>query len=125
MIEPDKTLKWVWAYLLRYGVVTTGDWSYYGCEYEPVEGWNFVSWEYGEEFNKTRAEFINKVIDVGIDWHKTTSPYTENNSFFEDSFATQSSYKLCTLGKLWLKNGEMFKVGSSKDEAATLAKVAK
>lgn len=113
-------LKFVWAYLLTYGIITNGKWCFYGGRWEHVDN-RYLSWE---ESAKQREELLLKVKEIGIDWNKTEVPRTFEESAFRDSFSPAKE-KLATLGTLYLKNGEKFLIGSDDDEAAALAEAAR
>jgi hypothetical protein len=115
----DESVKFAWAYLLEYGKLTNGRWSYYGGRYEEKGGG--CSWD---DWSKERQELKDKVVSIGIDWNKTGVPEVSNESEFMDT-ESPSRDKLATLGTLYLKNGESFKLGSGDNDAAHLAETAK
>lgn len=121
----DKTLKFVWAYLILKGKQTSGKWSYYGSGWDEPEidgrrvciGWN--------EQQKQAKELREKVVSIGIDWSKTTVPEISHESGFQGTFSDTVDHITATLGKLVLKNGETFMLGSTEDEAHVLTETAR
>lgn len=116
----DKTMKFVWAYLILHGTPTSGEWSYYGGSWERI-GNKYLGWD---EMQKEKAELQAKVLKVGIDWSKTTAPEVSTESVFEGTFCS-GGYAQATVGDLVLLNGETIKLGSTENEAAVLAETAR
>ena len=113
-------LKFVWAYLLKYGRVTNGKWCFYGGNWEYLDE-RYPSWG---EAQKQRKELLDKVLKAGIDWNKTKVPEVTERSAFTDTFSDPRE-ELATLGTLYLKNGEKLLIGSDANEAASLAEAAR
>jgi hypothetical protein len=117
--EVDDSVKFAWAYLLSYGKITNGKWNIYGGAWEDENGG--ISWDSHKQDVKNLAD---KAVLIGIDWRRTTVPCVHQESVFQDSFSP-STDRLATIGTLFLLSGEKFLVGSSREEAAHLAKTAK
>jgi hypothetical protein len=115
----DEANKFAWAYLLTYGKLTNGKWCHYAGQYEDVKG----GFSWGDK-SKEMEDLREKVLSVGIYWDKTEVPAVTDESAFNDTESPNSD-KLATLGKLILKNGESFLLGSSHEEAAHLAETAR
>lgn len=119
MSTVDEATKFAWAYLLVFGRLTNGKWSYYGGCWESAEG---VSYENAHEKRKALQELA---ITVGIDWKKSGVPEVSHQNVFLGTFNTESGSELATLGKLVLKNGDTYLLGSDDDQAAHLAETAR
>lgn len=101
----DESLKIVWAYMLENGKLTTGQWSYYGGDWEGISSnWD---WCKDEEANK---KFLAKVKTVGVDWDRTKHPDSEMNSAFTDTFHDSDDVETL-LGTMFLKDGSEYIVG--------------
>lgn len=104
----DISTKYTWAYLLEVGVVTTGDWNYYGGNWDKVDG------EYAEP-QPAMVELLKKIKSVGIDWTKTRPPRSTTERVFDGTFVDASETE-ALIGTLILKDGTQHMVGS-KDSA--------
>lgn len=115
----DDSIKFAWAYLLTYGKITSGEWSFFGS------GWESISNKYGswEREKEQMRELQFDAPTIGIDWSKTTVPEVREESGFNGT-DSDSERCLATIGILYLKDGRKFLVGSSDDDAAHLAKTA-
>lgn len=125
MKEVDESVKFAWAYLLTYGKLTSGEWSYYGSGWEGLEKYKGT---YGKKWEAQYKEFEEvsaKAVSIGVDWDKTEIPEVGTYSGFAGTFAETQDKCLGTLGKLVLKNGEKFLIGSSDDDAAHLVETAR
>lgn len=103
-LDQMDSVKFVWAYLLKEGIVTNGKWSYYGSSWENVgqQDWRNID----RDMNILRSE----VKSIGIDWTKTSNPESSTNNCFDGTFV-ESSKTETLLGTLVLKNGKTYKVG--------------
>jgi hypothetical protein len=117
----DESVKFAWAYLLMYGKLTSGEWSYYGGCWEDAET-RYVPWD---EQKKRMQRIQEKAVSVGIDWDKTGVPAVSEESEFMGTFASCQGECLATLGTLVLKNGETYLIASKDDDAAHLAETAR
>jgi hypothetical protein len=118
----DESVKFAWAYLLTYGKLTSGEWSFYGG------GWEDIYRKLYVESSVVQAELEQikkKAVSVGIDWGRTDIPSVSDKYTFNGTFASHHDKCLATLGKLVLKNGEEFLIGSADDDAAHLAETAR
>jgi hypothetical protein len=113
----DESVKFAWAYLLMHGMVTNGEW----CQHSGFEEVYGSSVGDGKDKLEEARELA---IVIGIDWEKTKVPKVSNESVFNDTFSPNSNC-LATLGKLYLKNGKHYFIGSSDDDAAHLAETAR
>jgi len=96
--------KAVWAYMIQEGKLTNGEWSYYGGAFD--DDFNY-DWRKAEEAEK---KFRERVKTVGVDWDNTTTPESDTQSAFTDSF--HDSAKVETLlGTVYLKDGSKYKIG--------------
>ena len=116
----DESVKFAWAFLLFHGKITNGKWNFYGGSWEATGNRYKDAKEIAEELTKLRE----KVSSVGIDWTATKIPTVKDESVFNGTF-DESSNVLATLGKLVLRNGKTFLIGSSKNEAAHLVETAR
>ncbi len=117
----DEAIKFAWAYLILHGRETSGVWSFYGSGWEHKDN-RYPSWD---EMQTRKAEIQERVLEVGIDFDKSGVPEVTDEHGFLDTFASTCSKHTATLGKLVLKNGETFLLGSDDDDAAALARTAK
>lgn len=121
-MKVDEAIKFAWAYLILHGRETSGEWSYYGGCWEHKKGQSYPSWD---ELQERKAEIQERVLEVGIDFDKSGVPEVTDEHGFLDTFASTCSHHTATLGKLVLKNGETFLLGSDDDDAAALANTAR
>ena len=106
----DESLKFVWAYMLQEGKITTGKWNYYSSDWENSTynaDWRTIE----PKMNKLRAD----VKSIGIDWSKTLPPSSSQESCFNGTFSDSSSVE-ALLGVLVLKDGAEYTVGVSNAE---------
>lgn len=126
--ETDSALKYAWAYLLTYGKLTNGNWSYYGGTWEDIPKLNEVG-AHLYVSSKDRAAELEAVkelaINIGISWDESGVPEVHERSYFLHTFSLRSGECLATLGRLVLLNGQTFLLGSSDDDAAHLAEAAR
>ena len=122
MKEVDESVKFAWAYLLTHGKLTSGTWTTYGG-WEDLEKYRH-NWGTWEKRQKEFEEVASKAVSVGIDWDKTDIPSVSSESEFNDTESPNTDC-LATLGKLVLKNGETFLIGSKDDDAAHLVETAR
>lgn len=118
-IEVNDNLKFVWSYLILNGIETTGEWSYYGASWKR----NYEVWS-TNDILKRKEELCKKVLEFGIDFQASGIPEISDEVGFTDTF-NDSSEHTATLGKLVLKNGETFLLGSDDDDAAALVRTAR
>ena len=99
--------KFVWAYLLGHGHETTGKWSFYGSCWESIPGrkWNYDG----------KAELLQQVKEIGVDWDKTKEPTSNTKSCFVDTFVESSECETL-LGTLVLKDGSSFIIGCCDED---------
>lgn len=101
----SKAKKIVWAYLIKNGNITSGEWSYYGSRFEPVD-------EKVWDCNKVAKEKLLKDIKtIGVDWGRTDFPVADTKSVFNGTFASQDSYTETLMGALYLLDGSCCFVG--------------
>lgn len=99
--------KIVWAYMLENGRETTGEWSYYGSDWESIPGRNWTV-DY-------HAQLLQKVRSVGVDWDKTVEPSSSVESCFDGSFVPSSRAETL-LGTLILNDGSEYTIGCRDDD---------
>lgn len=96
--------KIVWAYLVEQGRLTTGEWSYYGGNWEHPDGYKYRKVDAAEK--NARGMIRSK----GVDWSKTRMPVGAVEQAFTDSY--HDSEKVETLlGTLYLLDGTEFLFG--------------
>jgi len=102
-----ETKKFVWAYLLENGKETTGEWSYYGSDWEsiPNRKWNY---DY-------HTELLQLINTVGVDWDKTQEPTSGKENCFEGTFCDASGCETL-IGTLVLKDGNEVIVGCRDED---------
>jgi hypothetical protein len=105
----DDSLKFVWAYMLENGKITDSKWNYYGGSWETPAG---MGWR---EVDSAMTEIREKVLKVGIDWHRTISPETSLESEFNDTYSPSSEVP-ALLGSLYLKDGSVYTIGVKNAE---------
>lgn len=106
MSYQDESVRYAWAYLLKYGYWTNGEWDYY-C------GWKHKS-----------PVPLDEILSTGIDWAKTGVPRTRTESTFQGTFDSAAD-DLVTLGTLVLKDGTTMLIGSEDSQAANLTEAAR
>lgn len=105
----NDTLKFVWAYMIEYGRITTGKWSYYGGDWDSPSG---LGWTEAEKRYKT---FRDKIQRVGVDWNKTVAPTSSTRSAFTDTFHDAEQVETL-LGSIILTDGSEYMLGVSNAE---------
>lgn len=105
----DDSLKFVWAYMLESGCITDGNWNYYGSSFSapPHMGWR--------DIQAAMEEVREKVKKVGVDWTKTVTPETGEESGFNDTYSPSSRVPTL-LGILYLKDGSGYTIGMADVE---------
>jgi len=104
-----ETLKFVWAYVIENGQLTSGGWSYYGG------GWDRIEGDYAK-VDKLNKEFKELVRTIGVDWEKTTHPVGERNYTFDGTDCPSSSVESLK-GTVYLKDGSHYMVGVNNADA--------
>lgn len=108
MAEMDESVKFVWAYMIEQGVITDGEWEYYGGNFRSsVPGWTAAM--------EATAEFRDKVKKYGVDWSKTSNPVSSMESSFTDTFHEADRVETL-LGTVVLNNGEEYMIGVGNAE---------
>lgn len=105
-------LKFIWAYMIEEGRLTTGQWEYYLGNWIPSDGMYFSS------SAKDKVNYDSLVTDIqtiGIDWEKTKPPISSMQSAFTDSFNPSAECETL-LGELYLNDGSMHKIGVNNAE---------
>lgn len=105
----DNSLKFVWAYMIENGRITSGIWNYYGSSYDYATTLTYRTHE--SAMNILRE----KVKSVGVDWEKTISPESNEEFGFTDTYHP-SSVVPTLLGTVYLKNGESYTIGVANAE---------
>jgi hypothetical protein len=100
----DESIKFVWAYMIESGHLTTGKWSYYGGDFDRLDGYD---WRKAE---KNKADLHEAIKSIGIDWSKTAAPVSNNESAFTDTFHDSLDVETL-LGALVLKDGSEYLIG--------------
>lgn len=113
-------LKYVWAYLLKYGDRTNGKWCIY-TGYEPPDG-EHREWSY-EKILEKRASFERRVLEIGIDWSKTKVPTTTSELEFMDTYNGCKDVTV-TIGELFLKDGSKHFLGTDDSSVSGLVELA-
>lgn len=102
MLAPE--YKFVWAYMLEQGMVTTGEWNYYGGRWEG-------NWPYEPRDEDPEMIALRKAVkEVGVDWEKTEAPKSDWNSEFQGTDCESSSVETL-IGRLFLKDGTEYLIG--------------
>jgi hypothetical protein len=101
-------LKFVWAYMLKEGIITKGVFEYYSMGYEHTDD---VSWNYDKQLAQ-KDKLLSDVKSIGIDWDKTKEPVSSMNRIFNGTFDQDSNVE-SLLGTLYLKNGKEYLIGVS------------
>ena len=104
----NDTLKFVWAYMVENGRITTGEWSYYGGCWETLN----LEWD---ELEKRNDRFKAKVKKIGVDWEKTNAPISDTESAFTDTFHDADQVETL-IGVIFLKDGSEYLIGVSNAE---------
>jgi len=104
-MDNNNTLKFVWAHMIERGKLTTGEWSYYGGDWESSPS----TWKW-EEVDAANKAFKEKVKSVGVDWDKTKEPESSMESAFTDTFHDSDTVETL-LGTIVLKDGSEYLVG--------------
>lgn len=111
MNNSNDALKFVWAYMIEKGRLTNGVWSYYGSSFDgPIL--NSYDWEKSEKEMKLLRHTVKT---VGINWEKTHTPTSSQESCFDGTFV-ESSTTETLLGTLVLNNDLKFLIGVSNVE---------
>lgn len=100
----DESIKFVWAYMIETGNLTDGTWSYYGGDFARLDEYD---WRKAE---KNKAALQAAIKSVGIDWTKTSTPISSNESAFTDTFHDSLDVETL-LGTLVLKDGSEYLIG--------------
>lgn len=101
--------KAVWAYIIKEGKLTNGQWSFYGGRFD--DDFNY-DWQKAEA---AAQKFRERVRDVGVDWDKTQMPDSDTHSAFTDTFHDAERIETL-LGTVWLKDGSKYTVGVKHPE---------
>lgn len=104
----NDTLKFVWAYMIENGRITTGEWSFYGGNWQSAG----QEWRESEKRNET---FKEKVKKIGVDWGKTEAPISSAESAFTDSFHDAEQVETL-IGTIVLNDGSEYLIGVSNAE---------
>lgn len=104
----NETVKFVWAYMLENGVITDGNWSYYGGHYEYLHN----DWRKADQAKKALLENVKK---IGIDWDKTKEPQSFGERAFTDTFHDSDDVETL-LGTVYLKDGSSYLIGCNDAE---------
>ena len=97
--------KFIWAYMIENGKITNGHWSYYGGGFDLID--TDTHWANKTEMMKSLRDNIK---EIGVDWEKTSSPISDTESEFTDSFHPSQEVETL-LGTLVLKNGKSYTIG--------------
>ena len=96
--------KFVWAFMIENGIITTGKWSYYGGHYYS-----------DHSLGKTGIDALRKKVrDIGVDWEKTKQPESHQEQAFTDTFNDPDRVETL-LGTLVLKDGSTYLMGCVDD----------
>jgi hypothetical protein len=102
------TKKFVWAYLVKNGVETDGEWNYYGGGFRLAN----QKLEYGYvKYQERQNQIQAHIKSVGVDWDKTRMPESDVHYSFEGTFC-DSSRSETLFGVLVLKDGTEYMLGS-------------
>lgn len=102
--------QYIWAYMLKAGQLTTGEYSYYGS-----------SWEGESMYDKKKIKseldaIIAEIQTFDVDWEKTTIPEYRELSDFEDSFSPSTPVETLK-GTIVLNNGKSYIIGVKNAES--------
>lgn len=104
-----RMLKIVYAWLVKHGTFTTGEWEYYSGNYQPLidsaKSKKFMTCHIPEEVT------LAHIKKVGIDWSKVKEPVDQNQDIFNSTFDDPTPVST-TLGELVLFDGSTVKVGT-------------
>jgi len=106
--KEDESLKFVWAYMIENGVLTDGNWSYYGGHYEYLHN----DWRKSDAAMKKLREDVKK---YGVDWEKTIQPQTFSERAFTDTFHDSDDVETL-LGTVYLKDGSNYLIGCNDSD---------
>jgi len=105
----NEALKFVWAYMIKEGRETTGDWSQYS-------GFETKYNRYDPGQTKQKKDLIaHKIQHIGIDWEKTKSPVSSQANKFNGTFVESSTVETL-LGTLVFKDGSKVMLGVGNAE---------
>jgi hypothetical protein len=102
-------VKFVWAYMIEYGHITNGKWSYYGGDWERIDGYDY------NKSVKREKEMRENIKTIGVDWSKTKEPDSSLESSFTDTFHDSADVETL-LGTIILNNGKEYIVGVGNAE---------
>jgi hypothetical protein len=103
--------KFVWAYMIENGRLTTGAWSYYAGDFEDAFD---IAYDYRKRIASMDV-VRTKVKEIGIDWDKTSIPESSMESSFEGTFSP-SSISETLLGTLVLQDNSTYIIGVGNAE---------
>jgi len=108
----DQSTKFVWAYMIKNGVVTDGEWNQYFGNFEPLfrtpGSLNFSQYEIKQ------SDFLNKIKTIHVDWSKTKNPVSLYGYVFEGT-ENEASMAETLLGTLVLLDGSEYKIGMANE----------
>lgn len=114
--EEIEQLKYIWAYMVSEGQVTTGEFGYYGGGWKGNNQYNYAAREL------ERSQIIADINLHGVAWEATGVPeYRCENEFTDTNCPSEQCD--CLLGTLVLRNGKMYTIGIRRTEPDYLAAV--
>lgn len=112
----NDALKFVWAYVLEKGKLTSGHWGYYSGDWDDMYPYNLYDSVEEADRNKLEKEkLLNKVKTIGIDWEKSLEVVSSTKSVLEDTGGPSSTVG-SLLGTLVLKDGTSYVLGVGNSE---------
>lgn len=107
----EDAIKFVWAYMIERGRVTTGKWNYYAGDFDDAyqNNHDFIARA------RVMDDVRKKVKEIGIDWKKTQTPESSMESSF-DGTDHDSDHVETLLGDLVLKDGSKYLIGMGNSE---------
>ncbi len=110
-----KSERFAWYYLITHGIAGHEQNQYGGFDYLPEtkhlyarQAWPTPSWPFESQHSimeKTKAQYMTKIREIGVDWKKTNAPSNGSRSIFEGTDAA-SGREEYLYGTLVLLNGE-------------------
>lgn len=99
-----QVLKVIWAYVVDEGIITNGEWSYYGGHFEAPTRYK------QSERDAERKAMRDAILQIGVAWDKLDVPEYQQRSEFVGT-GNDSAQTDTLLGTLILNDGTTYMLG--------------
>jgi hypothetical protein len=108
-------LKFIWAYMLEEGRITTGKWCYYAGQFDYTPDDEIAMTDAFKYTSKFKDMLLEDVKKIGINWGLTKEPKGSIEYEFNGTYDEASKVETL-LGTLYLNDGSKYIIGVGNSE---------